>query len=319
MIKTAFLLAAVMLAGFGARGATTLLYQTGWEAAPASPSWKVGEVAPQNGWINQNSAAGHQVVTNGSQGAIVTPYGNQFHKFTASPDTSQILDRLAWVDITGNFTARPAGQNTIKCSFEAYIPSSQASVPGLYGVAAFHYSATPWGVLLDPSDRSVNIVIDGQYPDYATDAFPYDTWFNVTVTADYATGQIQFSANGVNLSDLTRTSTNMVGKTLTDVDLVAENYSPSAPSVRIAYSDNFNVTATDNVVVRPTLTITPGPGNLWHFSWSASYSNWILESSLNIDALTWSSTGVTPSVSGGVASVNLTNSPPRRFYRLRKP
>lgn len=310
---------ALLLCAAGLNAATTTLYQTGWEAAPASPSWTVGELVPQNNWNNENSTAGHQIVANGSQGGIVTPFGTQFHKFTASPNTATHLSRLAWVDLTTSFAGRPAGQSIIKSSIDVYVPASQAAVPALYGIAAYHGLELPWGILFNPSDRSVYAVVDDAIPHSAPAAFAYDTWFNLTVSANYNTGEIRFDVNGVNHPELTGTSTGIFSGALNDVDLFAENYIPSAPTVRIAYSDNFRVTAGDGVEPRPALSVAAGVPGQWHLTWSAAFSNWILESTQNIESPSWSTEGVTPNISGGIASVDRPNSPPRRFYRLRKP
>jgi len=312
-------LLALLFCGAGLQAATTTLYQTGWETAPANPSWSVGELVPQNDWANENSTLGHQIVANGTQGAIVTPFGTQFHKFTASPNTTNSVDRLAWFNLTSAFASRPAGLNIVKSSIDVYVPASQSAVPAFYGLVGYHGLDSPWGVLFNPGDRSVHALIDDALPHSVAGAFAYDTWFNLTVSANYDTGEIRFDIAGVNHPELTGNSGGIFDGTLNDVDLYAENHVPTAPVLRIAYSDNFRVSAEDGVEPRPTLTIAAGSPGQWHFTWSAAFSNWILESTLNIEVPTWFNEGVVPNVSGGIASVDRPNAPPRRFYRLRKP
>ena len=309
-------LLAILLAGYSARAA--VLYQTGWEAAPASPAWNVGAVVPQNGWVNYNNTVGHTIVANGSQGSIITPTGSRFHKFTASADTTTPFFRLAYVDITAPFLGRPAGQNVIKASIDMFVPSSQTGVAALHGLAAYQGNDLPWGVVIDPSDRSVNIIIDGGIPDYATDSFPFDAWFNLSVTANYDNSSVSVAVNGVTVAQLTTTSALIAGGVLTDVDLFTDNYFVGAPPTRIAYSDNYLVTSEAGPAPRPVLHISPGAVGEWHISWSADFFDWILESTQDLGATVWTNEGIAPNVGGGEASVDLTEQPPGTFYRLRK-
>ena len=66
-MKSAFALVALLLGTTaGSNAATTVLYQTDWEAAPP---WALGAINGQNSWTA--SASGFQVVSNGSPGAVI--------------------------------------------------------------------------------------------------------------------------------------------------------------------------------------------------------------------------------------------------------
>jgi hypothetical protein len=228
-----------------------ILYQTGWEPAPANPAWALGAVSPQNGWQAFNSTAGHQVVANGSSGAVVggqavvTPYGTQFHKFTASSSTMTPVFRDSWPDITSALAALPSTHKIFKASIDVFVPSAQDGVAAFYGIIAYHDngSSAPWGAFVDPSDHSINLFLDDDIAAFVTDAFQLDTWFKLQVTADYLSGQVSVEIDGVNLPQLTRTSTMILQGSLTDVDLATQNYSPPAAPLRVAFSDNFLLTA----------------------------------------------------------------------------
>ena len=91
------LLLTVLVTVWTAGAAQVVLYQTDWEAAPASPAWALGTVSPQNGWLNDPSPLAHEVVSNGSARAVVsgqavvTPYGSQFHRFNASSGSNNVF------------------------------------------------------------------------------------------------------------------------------------------------------------------------------------------------------------------------------------
>jgi len=304
--------------------APVVLYDTGWEAAPASPAWALGTISPQNGWTAAPSPLAHLVVSNGSAGATVsgqavqTPYGTQFHKFVCSTNTSIDIFGFAWADISGPVAALDPA-HTIKVSMDLFVPSSQSNTPALYGFVAFHgNSAAPWGMLIDPSDQSVNFLIDENVSStFVTKAFAFDTWFHVETTADYTSGQISVDVNGTNLPSMTMTSTEIGLDVLTDVDLGAWNYVPSAPTPRIAFSDNFRVTA-ETASPGPTLTIAPDPAGGWTLSWSAAFADWEVQAAPAPDGPWATEPTDPPVVANGVASVNVSE-PPNVFYRLHKP
>jgi hypothetical protein len=332
-MRLASALIALLLAPPSLHAATTVLFDTAWEASPAYPAWAPGAVGGQNGWLNFNSATGHMVVGNGTAGALIgtqavtTPYGAQFHRFWGSARTDGVFDRVAWPNILATYNSRPTDQKIVKGSIDIFVPRTQTDDATLYGIVAYH-GTTPnvvdsasilaWGVLIQPFDRSVNTLADGELPTYRENAFTLDTWFNVTVTANYDTGLISVDFNGVNMPDLTSTSSGMLTSGLTVLGLFVEN-AATPPTVRSIFTDNFRLTTEGGAEVRPTLTIARGAAGKWHLSWSATYSNWILESSQNIASSVWTSESVTPIVSGSVASVDLPEATAHKFYRLRKP
>src|SRR5580765_6352720 len=260
-LVTATLLTGLM-SSFCARSAPIVLYQTGWEAAPANPGWALGNVVPQNGWSGFNNAVGHQVVSNGSPGAVVsgqavvTPYGRQFHKFVANSDTTTRFLRLAYPDISGALASLPPTYKIFRASLDVFVPSVEDGVAGAYRLFAYHGATAPWGVLVDPSNHSVRVLADNFFGLVRTNAFALDTWFHVQVTADYNTSKISIDVNGVNFPDLTTLSSQMGTGALTDIDLVAWNYDLTAPPTRVAFSDNFLLTV-EEPVAAPTIAVQP--------------------------------------------------------------
>jgi len=312
----------------------TVLIDTGWEPVPADPAWVTGPVAAQNGWADAFYApptfvpfVPHTVVSNGSPAAtvggqaVVTPYGTQFHKFICSTNTSDDIVGLAYADISGAVAALTPPYK-INVSMDMFVPSSQTNVQAGYGFFAIHDggSGIPWAFEVDPTDQSVNILTDltAQYGvAYQTGSFPIDKWFNVVVTADYSSGEISVAVNGTNMPEATATSATINDGVLTDVDLAADNFTPSAPPLRVAFSDNFRVTA-ETIVGGPTLSIAPDPAGGWTLSWSAAFPDWYVEAAPAPDG-PWATEPTDPPVIANVmASVNV-NEPPNVFYRLHKP
>jgi len=310
-----------MASAISTEAATTVLYQTGWEAAPAAPAWLPGAINGQNLW-QPASGSGFLVVSNGAPNAIVngqavtTPYGNQFVRITANASTSSSSDRFSWPDISAAFTARPSGQNRIRASFDVLVPSVQAADSSWYGIRAFHENSVPWGLFVEADDHSINLRI-GDGLDYVPDAFDYDTWFNVAVIADYDTGDLTVEKNGVTLP-ISGKNPAILSGTLIDVDLWSIN-STMPPTVRAVFIDNYRVIAEGVDAPKPNLTIQPGAAGGWHISWGADFSQWILESTQNPSAATWDREGIIPAVGGGIASVDIVKAPPQTFFRLRKP
>jgi hypothetical protein len=245
----------LLLLGVASANAATVLYQTDWESAPASPPWAPGLLPGHNGWFGQNNL--HQVVANGSGVAlgVTTPYGSQFVRLMGDPGTVS-RDSFAWPDISSAFASRPAGFNIIKASFDVYVPSSQATDGTFYGILAFHEMSAPWGLFVEGDDRSINLVINNTYK-FVPAAFAFNTWFNIAVIANYTTGGLSVEKNGV-LMALSATNFNILSGSLQDVDLWSSN-DPTPTSVRTVFIDNYRVTASSGEVVPPRLTIQPGP------------------------------------------------------------
>jgi hypothetical protein len=338
MKLSSFVSALVGFAVSASAAAPIVLYETGFEAAPASPAWAIGNVFPQNGWFNYAfgtwNPASLQVAGNGLPGAViggqavVTPYGSQFHRFTASTATTAENIRFVYPDISANVAALPATHKVIKASMDFFVPSTQAGVAAAHGFIAWHGNgAGPWGVLIDPSDRSVNMALESlaSFP-FEADAFEFDTWFNVTVTANYETAQISVAVDGVELSSLTRTGTAITTGALVDVDLTTWNWNLSAAPLRSIAGDNFRIIAESAAPVLPRLTMAPiPPDNLgYRIKWPAANSNWILEYT---DALVdsgsdWSPQGTVPTPDGVdplLVYVDIGIEALHRYFRLRQP
>jgi hypothetical protein len=322
-------LAALVAASASAAGPVEL-YSTGWEAAPASPAWVPGIVGGQNGWVWFNNSNAHQVVVNGSAEAIIggqavaTPYGSQFHKFTANPSTTATSVRYAWPDITAGLAGLPSTHKIFKASMDVFVPSSQMGVAALYGIAATHDDGSmPWGVLIDPGDLSVNLLWDdGITADsFVPDALEADTWCNVSVTADYTSGQISVAVNGVTLDGITQTGTEILTGTLTDIDLISMNYDLTASTLRSIASDNFRITAEAPAIVRPNMSIAAGPSGSVVLQWSDQHLNWILKTASDVARGPWTTLTFTPNVANGKVTATVTPAPgqPAGYYRLYAP
>lgn len=318
-------LMALLAATLSATAASpTVIYETGWEASPASPAWAVGIISGQNGWIGHTNA---QVVENGSPQAVIggqavaTPTGSRFHKFIANSAAS--TTRETWFDFSSAFNSRPTGQNVVKASMDMFVPASQTGIPGLYGMGAYHGGAQPWGALVDPSDRSINILFDGGIPFFVGNLIAFDTWFTLTITANFDTGDVNIALDGEDIPALAFNTAFIVENPgLTDVDLVAASYATAeVTGVRSVCSDNYRIITEDAAVALPTLTIAPTPpdGASWTLSWPEAFANWILESSDVIAEGNWTPETNPTTIAGGVVSMEVADAPPVRFFRLRQP
>lgn len=251
--------------------APIVLYETGWEAAPASPGWAPGAIAPQNGWVNFNAALGHQVVANGSAGAsvngqnVVTPYGNQMHRFEANPSTVSSSARFTWVDLQTGFDSRPAGYNFLTGSIDLFVPGVQSADASLYGLVGFDGAVDDFGILVDPSTREILLVGGGLIRASSIDAFSYDTWLNLSVSANYETGEVIGYVNGAPVPGLSFLSPTLVGGSFSDLDLYVQN-ALTPPTVRSIFSDNYRVTLDVVPVPEPGTLALMGVGGLLLFS-----------------------------------------------------
>jgi len=231
----------------GATAAPVVLYQTGWEASPASPAWVPGATLGQNGWAGFNSPDGHQVVANGTPAAIVngqtvvTPFGAQMHRFTGNADIAAVSQRLAWVDVAAGFASRPAGYNFLSGSIDLFVPGAQSADASLYGLAGFDGLVQDFGVLVEPQSRSVLLLADGAVRAVVPGAFAYDSWLNLGVSANYETGDVICYVNGIAVPGLNYRATGLVGGGFTDLDLFVQN-ATMAPLTRSLFSDNYLVT-----------------------------------------------------------------------------
>jgi hypothetical protein len=315
--------------------APIVLYETGFEAAPASPAWALANVFGQNGWFNYAfgtwNPTSFQVVGNGLPEAviggqeIVTPYGSQFHKFTASTSVSGENVRFVYPDISAEVAALPPTHKVIKASMDFFVPSTQDGVAAGHGFVAWHDNGTgPWGVLIDPSDRSVNLMLESlSSATFQTEAFEFDTWFNVTVTANYDTAQISVAVDGMQL--LTQTGTEILAGVLVDVDLTTWNWGLTAPSLRSVAGDNYRITAQAAAAVLPTLTISNNPPDnvAYKIRWPAANASWILEytDDLANGVSMWVPHGTLPStdVDPNFVYVEVAVESLHRYFRLRQP
>ena len=336
-MKLAILLISSLVAVAGTQAATSPLYESGWEASPASPAWTVANVFGQNGWQESGgpvaSAARHRIVVRGTPDAspFSTPIpparGNQFHRFTASSSTVTNNSEWAWTDLTGAFTARPAGYDRLIGSIDMFVPSGDSLDGSVYGLLGYEDGPDgnggignflDFGFFIVPNTRSIQLLMDGTVATSVAGAFSYDKWFTISITADYGTGAINILTNGTLVPGLVATNSYIPDSSFTDLDLFCQN-SKSSPNPRVVFSDNYRVLVEQTAPPVPQLKIEPGAIGEWHLSWSGLYWDWILESTQDIGAATWTNEGVTPSILSGVASVDLTDAPPRTFYRLRKP
>ena len=323
-----------LLVRYEAAAASQVLYQTGWEASSGNPAWVTGNVWPQNSWDKalDDDPGSHRVVVNGSPEAspfgtaIITPYGNQFHRFTANSSSQAIVGAWAWPNLTDAFISRPAGFDVLTESIDIYVPSGDSADGSAYGLYGYDYDASvndyflDYGFLVIPNSRTIRLIIDATETASVAATFSYDTWFNIAIVVDYTSGAVRIFLNGVVVPGLAGANPYLVDSILADVDLFCRN-SRTAANPRMIFSDNYRVVAgtSASVSVHPKLAIEAGAIGEWHISWSVDYLDWILESTQDITAAGWTNEGVTPEISGGVASVDLPNAPPRTFFRLRKP
>lgn len=234
----------------GASAAPVVLYETGWEPAPASPAWVSGAVAPQNGWQTAGaSAVRHRVLADGSADATVfsqaytTPYGSQFMRFTASSSTTANNGQWSWIDITAAFAARPAGHDRLVASMDVLVPSGDSADTSNYGLQGYSNggNTVDFQVVLAPAGRAMFLGgNNGAELAQVGDAFPYDTWFNLAIQVNYQTGELIVLTNGVPVPGLSATEPLIVGSLLEDVDLFCVN-DLTPPNPRVIFTDNYRI------------------------------------------------------------------------------
>src|SRR5205814_5002102 len=93
--------------------------------------------------------------------------------------------------------------------------------------------------------------------------------------------------------------------------------SSSRPPLRVAFSDNFRVTA-EAVVSGPKLKIINDQGQ-WTLSWDATFADWNIESAGTVTGPWAVEPSGTPFMMGTNVAVTLPNEPPNAFFRLHKP
>jgi hypothetical protein len=328
-LRAVLIAVVISISGTGAKAATTVLYETGWEAAPAAPAWVSGGLAPQNGWQSEGvepTPGLHRVVGNGSPEAnpfgtpITTPYGNQFLRFTASSSSVMGAEQLSWVDLSSQFTQRPAGYSRLTGSMDFFVPSNESADASVYGLFGFDGNYLDFGFLIIPNSRTIVMVTNAVDGGRLAGAFPYNTWFNVGLRLDYATGRLDLLTNGIAVPGLSSTIHFQPGAAFTDLDLVSAN-STGSPNPRTIFSDNYRVIVEEPPPELPRLTIQPGTIGKWHLTWGSAFEHWILESTHNLQSgsTVWVNENAIPTVMGGTATWDVMNAPPNTFYRLRKP
>jgi hypothetical protein len=314
---------AALMACHIASAAEHLIYQTGWEPDPADPAWLPGNVVPQNGWLNFNSVAGHQVVSNGTPNAtigqpVVAAGGEQFHRFNASLSTVDTFDRLAWVDMTGPWDARPSGMNVLESALDLYVPAAQSTDDSLYGLLFYDGATELFGLFVEPVSGGVYLYDGTSLSGTDFPAFTLGAWFNLSVTADFDTGALTALVNGVEV--LSAVNPDLAVSSFSDADLFAQN-TPTGPAVRSIFSDNFRVVAKPPPVVLPParLDITRLGGDGFRVSWPAALADWVLEQASEVPSISWTNTPGPLTTNGPAVSVEFTNAAPFRAFRLRQP
>lgn len=254
-----FALASLLFAA-AAGAAPVVLYETGFEAAPASPAWVAGSaVAGQNGWLSSGaSAARIRVIADGSADATVfgmpytTPTGSQFVRFTASSSTTANNPQWAWPDITAAFQGRPSSHNRVVASMDFLVPSGGSLDDSLYALLGYDsIGDVAFGLYLSPGGQFVILSGPGDVDiANAGSVFPFDTWFNLAVQADYDTGDIAVLLNGMPVAGLAGNAPLLVGSVLADVDPFCVNDTAS-PNPRVVYADNYRVVVESNIAGPP--------------------------------------------------------------------
>ena len=98
---------------------------------------------------------------------------------------------------------------------------------------------------------------------------------------------------------------------VTNVANVASQYSDPTPG-------NNGVTNGTLVQAIPKLTVGFVAPNLVQLGWSATLTNYALESKTNTTAGLWSTVGGTPTSAGSQLQLLQTNSPGTRYFRLHR-
>ncbi len=230
-----------------------VLYETGWETAPASPAWTPGNIIPQNGWLSDPPVSNdrNKVVVNGTADAnpfgspVATPYGNQFHRFRASASTSVNNYQYVWPALFAAFAARPPAYDILSGSIDIFVPSGDSADASVYGLMGFDEYIDgiylDYGFLIVPNARRIQLVIDGSVErESVTNFFPYNTWFNVAIQVNYQTGDVLVLYNGTPVPGFATRFEFIPSSTLTDLDLYCEN-SINPPTSRIIFTDNYRV------------------------------------------------------------------------------
>ena len=324
-MRTLLLSLALVVLAFRVHCAPYVIYQTGWEALPASPAWALGNVPGQNSWQLYPSGSGSadRVVANGttdasvSGQAVTTPYGTQFHRFTASTSTLSGVDTFAWPDVTDSFAGRPSGFNTITCSMSVFVPSTQMADSSIYGFVGFDGATELFALFVEPDDQSVNLFMAGSFYDYTTEDFGYDQWFKLSFTGNYDTGDFSVSVNDTPLGTLVGNNSVFLGAGFTDLDMVTQN-TPTVPNPRVIFTDNYRIEVAPATVQQPTLVISPISPNHYRLGWGSTFSSWVLEYASQLPATSWTTETATRTTSNGIITVDVADASAFRVYRLRQ-
>ncbi len=226
--------ALALVAVTGSAATAQTLYSTGWEAAPASPAWNTGNIAPQNGWLNVNSAAGHQVVNSGTNG-ITAATGSRMHQSVAS--TGANISRETWVDLTAAWAGRTVGNNIAVGSVDMFLETNMTTM-GFHGLTVYSSGGAIGGIFVNSSDGAIILLGNAQIN---AGTISRGTWTNIGIAIDFNTGTLSAIINGVSVGSVPFEPS--WTPDIVDIDLHASSGTTSTTSSSRMYTDNFLVRA----------------------------------------------------------------------------
>lgn len=226
--------ALALVAVTGSAATAQTLYFTGWEAAPASPSWNTGNIAPQNGWVNFNSAAGHTVQNSGDNG-VTAATGSRMHRSLAS--TGANFERDTWVDLTTGWAGRTVGNNTAVGSIDMFLETNMTTV-GFHGLSIFSSTGQIGGIYVSASTGAIILLGNTQA---VVGNITRGTWTNIGIAIDFDTGNLAAIINGVTTASVT--FNNVANTDIADIDLANISGGTATTSASRMYSDNYLVRA----------------------------------------------------------------------------
>ncbi|MBL0869613.1 MAG: hypothetical protein IBJ18_03450 [Phycisphaerales bacterium] len=226
--------ALALVAVTGSAATAQTLYSTGWEAAPASPGWNTGNIAPQNGWLNFNSAAGHQVVNSGTNG-VTAATGNRMHVSLAS--TGANFERDSWVDLTTIWAGRAVGNNTAVGSIDMFLETNMTTV-GFHGLSIFSSTGQIGGIYVSASTGAIILLGNTQA---VVGTITRGTWTNIGIAIDFGTGNLAAIVNGATVGSVG--FNNVTNTDIADIDLANISGGAATTSSSRMFTDNYLVRA----------------------------------------------------------------------------
>ncbi len=252
-----FVAGAVLACATTTASAQLLYSANGWEAAGGPPNWTLASIATslstgQNGWVTSSTtvAAQHLVVGSTTLGSLtVTPRtGSRMHQ-SISSNRITAESRWTWVDLSGAWNGRTAGNNTVLVSMDCFLPSSSAASSHRHGIDSYDPTGNNLGGWMVQNNARAAVLFDADDLDSysGTNILSRDAWTHFDFVLDFDAGRAELFINGVKFAGVTDTgdvleSVRLAASPFGDADLFNFN-DPSQPTASNFFTDNYRVSA----------------------------------------------------------------------------